>query len=68
MWMIQVTMSERVGGEWEASRQLPTFFLSEAILGILDENSARNHAEFLLESINPQAEYSVSVRKVSKEE
>ena len=64
MWMIQVAMSERVEGEWEDSRQLPTFFLSEDILGILDENSAKNHAKFLLKSINPLAEYSISVRRV----
>ena len=64
MWMIQVVMSRHVGGEWETSRQLPTFFLNEDILGILDEDSARNHAKFLLESINPQAEYSISVRRV----
>lgn len=65
MWMIQVVMSRHVGGEWETSRRLPTFFLSEDILGILDEDSARNHAEFLLVSINPLAEYSISVRRVS---
>lgn len=64
MWMIQVVMSRRVG-EWEVSEPLPTFFLSEDILGILDEDSARNHAKFLLKSINPLAEYSISVRKVS---
>lgn len=69
MWMIQVTMSRHTKSVgWESSKQLPTFFLSEDILGILDENSARDHAEFLLESINPLAEYSISVRKVSKGE
>lgn len=64
MWMIQATMSRHFDSGWETSRQLPTFFLSEDILGILDENSARDHAEFLLESINLQAEYSISVRRV----
>jgi hypothetical protein len=63
MWMIQAQILRTIEG-MEYSRQLPTFFLSEDILGILDEESARNHAEFLLESINPQAEYSISVRKL----
>ena len=48
----------------EYSRQLPTFFLSEDILGILDEDEARFYAETFLKSINPQAEYSISVRKL----
>lgn len=69
MWMIQVVMSRHTKSVgWETSRQLPLFFLSEDIMGSLDENSARDYAEFLLESINPLAEYSISVRKIPKGE
>lgn len=64
MWMIQVIMSQHFDSGWGGSQQLPTFFLSEDILGILDEDSARNHAKSLLKSINPLAEYRISVRRV----
>ena len=61
MYGIQATVSRR-DGQWEGTRQVPTFYLDERVQGIVSEDHA---AEIARDIINPYRESALSVHVIA---